>query len=240
VRNRVSYALASRDWHGDFVRLVQREIEIRGARRVCDIGGGANPALSTEFVTAHDLEYLVIDISAEELAKAPAGYRKHQADLASPTFRPPERFDLVFSATVCEHIPDPATFHRNVRSLLETGGLALHCFPTLYSLPFLLNRLLPEGVSQELLYRLSPGRRYDEAHGKFPALYRWCRGPTRRQIARFESVGFEVIDYVGLFGHHYFRPIRVIDTLESTVASWLVSHPLPWLTSYARVSLEAR
>jgi hypothetical protein len=73
VPNRVSFELASPAWHGDFVRLVQGEIESRGARRVCDIGGGANPALSTEFVTAHDLEYLVIDISAAELAKAPAG-----------------------------------------------------------------------------------------------------------------------------------------------------------------------
>ena len=240
MSSRVSYERTSTDWHGDFVKLVKQEIESRGATRICDIGGGANPALTPDFVGAHDLDYSVIDISADELAKAPAGFHKVQADLSSPAFQSPGLFDLVFSITVCEHIPDPPTFHRNVRSLLEPGGLAIHCFSTLYSLPFVLNRVLPESVSRQILIRVSPNRRHDGAHGKFPALYRWCRGPTNRQIARLESTGFEVIDYVGLFGHEYFRPARAIDAIESAAASWLTSHPVPWLTSYARVALEAR
>jgi 2-polyprenyl-3-methyl-5-hydroxy-6-metoxy-1,4-benzoquinol methylase len=236
----VRYEQTSADWHGDFVQLVRQEIEARSARRVCDIGGGANPALAPEFVDAHGLDYTVIDISAAELAKAPAGFQKHQADLASASFEPPGSFDLVFSVTVCEHIPEPTVFHRNVRSLLEPGGLAIHCFSTLYSLPFFLNRALPEAASHALLRLVSPNRASDDAHGKFPARYRWCRGPSARQIARFESAGFEVVDYVGLFGHEYFKRLGPVNRIEEAAARWLAAHPLPALTSYARVMLEAR
>lgn len=240
MSSRISYEKTATDWHGDFVKLVESEIESRGATRICDIGGGANPALTPEFVAAHELDYSVLDISADELAKAPTGFHKLQADLASPSFQAPGRFDVVFSVTVCEHIPDPPTFHRNVRTLLEPGGLAIHCFSTLYSLPFVLNRLLPESVSRRLLERVSPSRQSGGVHGKFPALYRWCRGPSPRQIARLESAGFDLVEYVGLFGHEYFKAVRVVDGIEQAAASWLVAHPVPWLTSYARVALEAR
>ena len=44
-------------------------------KKICDIGGGANPLLSLDFINEHGLDYTVIDIDEEELAKAPDEYQ---------------------------------------------------------------------------------------------------------------------------------------------------------------------
>jgi 2-polyprenyl-3-methyl-5-hydroxy-6-metoxy-1,4-benzoquinol methylase len=218
--------------------LVEKVVEQTRPRRVCELGGGAHPALSQEFVAEQRLEYLVVDVSDEELAKAPAGYAKFMADAASPTFDPPGAYDLVFSISVAEHISRPDLFHRNVLRLLVPGGSAFHFFSTLYALPFVANRLLPEQITERVLRLVQPGREQTGGHGKFPALYRWCRGPTRRQIARFEHIGFHVEEYVGYFGHGYYTKVRPLQAAQDRLESLLVRRPVPLLTSYASVLLR--
>jgi SAM-dependent methyltransferase len=221
---------------GSWPALVTRIVERTRPRSVCDLGGGANPALRPEFIARHGLDYDLVDISEEELAKAPDTYTKVVADLAAPTFEPPRDYDLAFSVSVAEHISTPEIFHRNVFRLLAPGGHAFHFFSTLYALPFVANRLLPDSVTERLLSVVQPER--GEGGSKFPALYRWCRGPTRRQIARFEHLGFQVVEYVGYFGHGYYDRIPLLQTLEDRVESLLVRRPVPWLTSYASVLLR--
>src|SRR5438132_13769830 len=87
---------------------------------VCDVGGGAHPFLSTEEIEANGLRYTVLDISADELSKAPANVRKVECDIAGNLCAAREigpsspailanHFDLVFSVMVAEHVADPAT-----------------------------------------------------------------------------------------------------------------------------------
>ena len=105
------------------------------------------------------------------------------------------------------------------------GGTALHTFPTLYEPAFMVNRVLPERVMEPLLRRVQPGREPEGEHAKFRAYYRWCRGPTRRQLRRLESVGFQVLDYVGYFGHGYFGPLKPLDRVEQALSHALVRRP---------------
>jgi hypothetical protein len=221
-----------------FVPYLERLIERTGARRVCDLGGGARPSLSLAAVKRLGLDYVVLDISADELAKAPAGYTTLQADIAA--VQPPEldAQDLVFSRMLAEHIAEPERFHRNVRALLCDGGVAFHLFPTLYELPFLINRLLPVRTSEQFLVRLDPGRRREGRKPKFPAYYRWCRGPGRRQLERFERLGYAIEEYVGFFGHDYLAKVAPIQRLENRLAATLLRHPVPLFTSYAYVVLR--
>jgi hypothetical protein len=221
-----------------FVPYLERLIERRGARRVCDVGGGARPSLPLRTIERLGLDYVVLDISADELAKTPNGYRTVHADIAGE--RPPslEPQDLVFSRMLAEHIEHPERFHANVRALLRDGGIAFHFFPTLYELPFLVNRLLPTRTSERFLLRLDPTRRREGRKPKFPAYYRWCRGPRAAQIARFERLGYDVEEYIGFFGHDYLEKIRPIQRLEDRLAATLIEHPVPLLTSYAYVVLR--
>jgi SAM-dependent methyltransferase len=207
-----------------------------GCRRICDLGGGARPLLGLDAVG--DREYALMDISASELAKAPAGYETIVADACAPEPPVREHFDLLVTKTLAEHVPDAERFHRNVHAMLRPGGRALHLFPTLYEPAFVLNLLAPEGLSTKLLLKVQPNRTADGDHGKFPARYRWCRGPTRRQLARFTSLGYRVVEYRGYFGHGYLSPKNPLGALDYFVGRRLVAHPIPALCSFAIVELE--
>ena len=114
------------------------------------------------------------------------------------------------------------------------GGYAVHFFPTLWALPFVLNCVLAERLAKPVLLSIRP----QHAHSKFPAYYRWCRGPTRRQRERLESVGFQVERYDGYFGHSYYGAVGPLQAAENALAHALVRHPVPALTAYALVVLR--
>lgn len=233
----ITYDRSDRAWSQHYAQLVSL-IRTQGLRRICEVGGGANPLLALDAIRELGLEeYTVLDVSAVELAKAPTGYRKLQADICGEISSTPENFDLVFSKMLAEHVPDAIAFHRNVRRLLRPGGLAFHFFPTLYALPFVVNRWLPENITKHLLSVLSP--RDDYQHAKFPAYYRLCRGPTPLQLAALRELGYEVLSYTGYFGHEsYWRRIPPIARLSAWLSGWLLRHPNPWLTSFAWVTLR--
>jgi SAM-dependent methyltransferase len=225
--------------HSSFAAAVLETAVARAPRRVCEIGGGANPIMSVEQAAhAGVREYVVTDISEDELAKAPDGYTKVLADVTRGAPDGLGTFELIVSHTVAEHVRDAAAFHRAVFDMLAPGGLAMHFFPTLYEPAFVVNRLLPESLAYAILRRVQSGRARGGMHEKFPAYYRWCRGPTRRQLARLRGVGFAVEEYVGFFGHDYYRPLPPLDRLETALADALARRPLPALTSYSWVMLR--
>ncbi len=212
----------------------------RGAdvTRVCELGGGANPMLRLGLIEERGLDHEIVDVSAEELAKAPAGYRTVQADATSPEFVARGPYDLIVTAFLAEHVPDSAALHRAVHAALRPGGIAFHVFPTLYEPAFVLNRLLPEALTDALLHRVQPGREAEGSRAKFRAYYRWCRGPSRRQLRRLEAAGFVVVEYTGYFGHNYFRKLPPLHRAEQALSRALARRPLPALTSYATVVLR--
>jgi len=218
-------------YHG----LVLELIDKFKVRRVCDVGGGAHPTLSLAEVQALNLEYTLLDISATELAKAPQGYVKLQADITEQIDRVPTGYDLVVSTMLAEHVRNGETFHRNVRGILKAGGIACHFFPTLYALPLLMNSLIPERLSSWLLQWFNP---VDAYHLKFPAYYHWCRGPSRGQIRRLEDLGYAVLRYHGFFGHDYYLTVPLLKQLHAALARFLRAHPVPQWTSRALVVLQ--
>lgn len=247
AQTRLSYDLSCQAWYG-YPRLLHELITRRRLREVCELGGGANPALTPSAVQELDVVYTLLDVSPTELAKAPEGYQCRVADIAADNL-PQEligRFDLVHSRMLAEHIVAPETFHRNAYRLLRPGGIAVHFFPTLFSPPFVLNWLLPEWLTRYLLPMLQPLRHAAGKHGKFPAYYRWCTGPTQRSLKRLRNIGFIVEQYTGYFGHSgnatkgrgYYDAIPFLARLHERSCQWLVKHPLAFLTSYSIVVLR--
>jgi SAM-dependent methyltransferase len=232
---RVGFDLWPVAWAG-YVPFLEQLIDRTAARRICDVGAGARPGLPPDVVRRRKLEYVLLDISEEELAKAPDAYAKIRADVTAADLGTDEKFDLVVSRMVAEHIQHPVRFHRNVNRLLVANGRAFHFFATLYSLPFVVNRLLPRGISYDILQLLRPGPAKERP--KFRAYYRWCRGPTGRQMRRFADIGYEVEEYLGFFGHNYYAKASPIQHLENLIARTLVRRPVPLLTSFAYVVLR--
>ena len=206
-----------------------------------EIGSGANPTLSPEQLRRLGVRYTTNDRAASELAKADPAYETLLLDMAAP--RPPTlplgAFDLIFSRMVNEHVDDGERYYRNIFDALRPGGVTAHCFSTLYALPFVVNRLLPERLAGRVLDIVNP-REDPYMQDKFPARYSWSRGPTRRAIARLRGLGYEVAEYHGYFGHPYYEraALRPVRALEEAKAGWLCRHPIPALTSYAVVILR--
>ena len=231
------------EWaHVHFTRNLLSALEERGGGTVCELGGGARPALELDFLRAHGLECLVVDVSDSELRKAPDGYRTLLGDVSSPAFHTGEHdgsYDLVFSRVLAEHVVDARQFHLNVRELLRPGGLAMHFFPTLWWPPFVANRVLPEGLAERILLRLEPWRERSGVRGKFPAYYHWCFGPTGRQLQRFASVGFTVERCVAYFGESSHAPGQLLKKVNSLWTDAMLRHPNYHFTSYAGYTLRA-
>ena len=236
-QGQVEYTDLDTLWKGydDYVR----ELAIKeGAEHIAELGGGAKPILGDGERWGFAPHRIVVDISAEELAKAEGGVETRVLDLCKPVPDGREVYDIVFSKMLCEHVPDGRAFHQNCFDLLRPGGLAVHYFPTLYTLPFVINRLIPEKAARSLLRRIQPGRIDDPKWEKFPAYYRWTTGPTKRAIKRFESVGFELEAWHGAYGHHYYHLVKPLDAMEKAKSRWLAKHPVPALTSFAVVTLR--
>lgn len=235
METNITYATYKDAWDG-FTTFLTDLIDKYHIRSICDIGGGANPVLSADYIKQKKIDYYLLDISELELSKAPENYNKILADIASQHFKVNTKFDLIFSKMLAEHITDPKQFHMNILSCLATNGLAVHYFPTLYTIPFFVNYVMPERLADILLHMFETRDRFQ--HAKFPAYYRWCRGPTNKQIGLFISLGYEVVEYRGFFGHGYYNKIKVLDKLNWIKTNYHLKHPNPIFTSYAYVILK--
>jgi SAM-dependent methyltransferase len=224
-----------------FPKFIQGVIESSQARSVCEIGAGAHPALTKEFVEHHHIDYTALDAEASELSKASYQPKLVVWDICKAGELPANSFDLVFSRMSFEHFSDSAGAHRNIWKMLKPGGVAVHCFPTLYTLPFVVNWLIPERLSRFLLQLVTPRTDYYH-HDKFPARYDLCRGPRPSQIKKLEALGFEVLEYRGYFGHRYYLngKLKFLHRVEERKTRMLLKSPNPLFTSFATVVLQKR
>jgi 2-polyprenyl-3-methyl-5-hydroxy-6-metoxy-1,4-benzoquinol methylase len=150
------------------------------SRRILEIGAGANPTLSVETIRSESLEYTTNDVSQSELAKAATGYQRLLLDVGGESIPPHVvgHFDFVFSRMVNEHVSEGERYYRNIFQMLRPGGVSAHWFSTLYALPFLANRALPEWLGNTMLNTFAPRDR--DRHEKFRAYYSWGRGQGHR------------------------------------------------------------
>lgn len=236
----ITYKHYQEAWNNHYAYLTDLII-YKNLKKICEIGGGANPLLPLEFIKQHQLDYTVMDVSSEELSKAPQGYIKVLGDITSDNMdHLKNNYDLVFSKMLAEHVRFGEKFHQNIKQLLKADGMAFHFFPTLYSIPFTLNKIVPESLSEKLLNCISKERSNMGNHGKFPGYYSMCYGPTKKQIRLLENIGYRVDAYTGFFGHDYFKSMGILNWLSNLITAFLLKYPIAKLTSYSYVVLTKK
>lgn len=233
----INYRLTNNAWY-EYPSFIKKWIARTNPTKICDIGGGANPILDLDFVISRNMKYTILDISRSELDKSHDGYDKEVQDVESLDFNLQNRFDFVFSKALAEHIKDAGVFHRNVFQMLKPGGVAIHYFPTLYALPFVINKLVPDQLSSVLLDIFAPRDKFKQS--KFRAYYNWCFGPTPAMLNMLESVGFEILEFNALIGNVYYEKIPLLRNLHYIYSKYLFQHPNPYLTSFAQIVLKKR
>lgn len=206
--------------------------------RHLDIGGGRDPLFMPEEARQLGLSVALNDISAAELALAPASYAKIRCDIAAKdTMRAiaAEGFDFVYSRMVMEHVRDARQLWANQYAMLAPGGVALAFVPTLYAPAFALNHAIPESVSGAILRRLFPDRHEDSDNPKFPAFYDLCYGDERKVAPVLREIGFDEVLVLPFYGYSYFWKIPGLKQLDAAFTR--LSRARDWraLTSFAYI-----
>lgn len=229
----------SDEWGWDNYKAVIRHLaQSFGARRMLEIGAGRCPLFGREELRSLNAELTVNDISAEELAHLPAGYRQACFDIAGEV-DPSQTgsIDLAFSRMVFEHVEDAHKAWSNVHALLAPGGVALAFVPTLFALPFLINWLLPDNLGERIAHALDK-RRTQEEQPVFPAHYNWCftlNAPMRR---RLESVGFGEVMVQPFYGHRYYQRFPVIRDVHRGFTAFARKVDLRLVSTYAYIAVR--
>lgn len=220
-----------------FPGFIEEVIATYSPKRVCEIGAGANPAMSQDAIRRHGLQFRAVDEVEGELLKSGRSETFVYDVCATNAPVPGAPYDLIFSRMTAEHFRDPGHAYRNMFRALAPGGLSVHCFATLYALPFVLNRLLPDRLSGFLFDRFSPRNR--DRHDKFKAYYSYCRGPLESQIQFYRGLGYDILEYRAYFGHNYYAPkLPLLHLVHRQTTNLLLKAPIAFFTSYATVVLR--
>ena len=211
----------SSDWAWNHYKDTIRELALLiKARRVLEIGGGRWPLFSTEEIKDIGVSYVVNDVSESELALAPPYFEKVCFDISKPIGEQHRNLlgtvDLMFSQMVFEHVPDATRAYQNIYALLAPGGVCLNFHPVLYSIPFVVNWLMPELLSSRILRFFFPNRRPDEVP-KYPARYDLC--VIRQSVRnRLSAIGYRRVWQVPFWRHDYFINIPGVYQLDNAAA----------------------
>jgi SAM-dependent methyltransferase len=203
--------------YDNFEHIVAGLIREFGFKDVCELGGGRRPFLSRERITELNLDYVVNDIDASELSRAPYELAKACFDLSAITLPAEfhERFDFVFSHMLMEHVSDGRMAYRNIFRMLRDKGVFFNLHPVLYSPAMVLNWIMPEKITEPFLRLLQPHR----GSRKFPAHYSYCvvSGKTKQML---HEVGFREVFLLPFYGHDYLRRVPMLQSVDDALSGF--------------------
>lgn len=175
---------------------------LRPGLRILDVGAGSAPALPPGLRPA-GCRYVGLDIVGAELEAAPdGGYDEWVvADARDRVPSLEERFDLVLSFQVLEHVKPLAAAVENMRAYLVPGGHLVAQLSGSFSVSGIANQLVPRPVALWLLRRLLDR----PSETVFPAYYDHCwEGALKRMLAPWSSA--EVVPEWWRAGYFAFSP----------------------------------
>jgi SAM-dependent methyltransferase len=153
--------------------------------RVLDVGSGRSPTIDPADRPA-GCHYVGLDLSARELAAAPAG--AYDASLVHDISEPlaaQQPFDLIISWQVLEHVPNLERALENLGGLLRPGGTLLAQLSGSFAAFSLAARLLPHRLRVLAMARLLG----HPEELKFPTRYDRCYDAAlRRMLADWSEV----------------------------------------------------
>jgi SAM-dependent methyltransferase len=144
---------------------------LRPGASILDVGSGRLPTLPPDDRPPGS-HYFGLDISTKELAAAGSG-AYDETVISDITQRRPEleeRFDLVLSFQVLEHVESMAAALENMHAYLRPQGRMVAQISGAFAPFALLARVIPHSISRRLMQRLL-GARPEE---KFPTRYDHC------------------------------------------------------------------
>ena len=199
---------------------------------VLELGAGRRPSFTLAEMPSTVHSYTVNDISPEELALLPQGYDEACFDVSGDASNFRDHYDVVFSRFLAEHVSDGEAMHRNVHQVLRPGGVAFHLIPTLYALPFVINKLFPERLTSWVLKVFTPRRAINP---KFPAFYSMCYGDPERMGRMLAKIGYSKVEIRNFYGHFYYEKIPVLRAVHRWFSDLAARRNWTSLSTYAYI-----
>lgn len=209
------------DGNRDYVDNLVRSYVSSGGL-LYDVGGGKNPFFSREEKNKLSLRVVGIDISEQELARAPTGAYDEifGCDIAKVSGRGDG--DVVVCQAVLEHVKDTESAFKAMASLLKTGGQALIFVPSRNAVFARINLLLPQKMKESILYGIYPSTR--ESQG-FPSFYHRCTPRDFVQLAQQNGMVVEHARYYYKSSYfEFFFPGYVLWRLYQGIAVLLIGN----------------
>lgn len=202
---------------------------------ILELGAGRRPSFTFAEMPSTVRSYTVNDISADELALLPDGYDQACFDVSGDASNFRDHYDVVFSRFLAEHVADGEAMHRNVYQVLRDGGVAFHLIPTLYAVPFVINKFLPERLTSWVLAKFAPRRAINP---KFPAYYSWCYGNPDKMVRKLAEIGYSKVEVRNFYGHFYYEKIPVLRSMHRWFSNLAARNEWTRLSSYAYIKAE--
>ena len=172
---------------------------LRAGQTIYDIGGGKTPFLSVEKKQSLGSRVIGVDISREQLSRAPDNAYDDTVVADIREFSGRADADLVICQALLEHVPDAQSAIRSIASVLRPGGILLLFAPCRNAAFARLNLLLPEAVKRRILFTVFPST--TDLQG-FVSYYDSC---TPTKIASIsEQTGLRVVETKTYYSSMYF------------------------------------
>ena len=182
---------------------------LRPGMRVLDAGGGKWPRIPVAVKERLGLHVTGLDLSADELARAPAGSYDDVivGDAATVRLRPV--YDLIVSQTLLEHVRDVDAAIGNFATALRPGGAMAHVLPNARAPFALVNRLLGNRRGRRLLYGVYPAAKFVAG---FESYYDRCTpGALVACCRRHGLLDVEVAPYYASEYGRFFLPLYLAE-----------------------------
>jgi SAM-dependent methyltransferase len=185
-------------------------------QRIVDLGSGRFPCIDKTTKERLSLHITGIDISAAELAAAPAGSYDETIVADVTAYRGSGNADLVVSHAVLEHVHGTEKAFQAIASMVKPGGRVALFVPSRNAVFARLNLLLPESMKRALL-AMHPEKKQGHGGG-WPACYDRCTPRGFSALAR--QSGLDVIRIEPFFASSYFM---VVTPLYILWRAWLLA-----------------
>ncbi len=177
--------------------------------RVLEVGGIDRPLI------AKGEGYVYTGLDVEERPRCHDIYDEFLVQSIEQPLR--DRYHLIFSAHVLEHVPDNDAAFATMSDALEPGGTIHHLVPSKNHFYSIILRIVGPRVQRRLLGALFPPGALEEAG--YPTFFHHCSPREMRRL--LERSGFEEIHvrcfYRGNGYFRYFTPAYVVVSLLETV-----------------------
>jgi ubiquinone/menaquinone biosynthesis C-methylase UbiE len=202
-----------------YEKAVAKAVTETHPKLIVDVGGGRSCAFSSERSSLR-ARTLALDISEGEIKENSDVDYRAVADVSNGLPLSESSADMITSHMAIEHMEHVDALFESSKIVLRPGGYCIHAFACKFAPYTVINQLLPQALSREIVYFLHPEQR---GICGFPAVYNRCYYSAMRKLLLrhdFEIISMEPIFYQSPY-FDFFLPLFLTSALYETLVAWL-------------------